>query len=50
MEDVPVKLYPGFPWQREAFNNKEKKKLFASKLDSHLRKKLVKWYIWSIAF
>jgi hypothetical protein len=28
----------------------KKKNLFASKLDLNLRKKLVKFYIWSIAF
>jgi hypothetical protein len=33
---------------KAAFN--EKKTLFISKLDFHLRKKLVKSYIWSIAF
>jgi len=32
--------------------NKKRKKLFASKLDSNLREKPVKWYsrIWSLAF
>ena len=32
---------------KAAFNNK--KTLFTSKLDSNLRKKLVKCYIWSMA-
>jgi hypothetical protein len=32
---------------KEAFN--KKKALFTSKLDLHLRKKLVKRYFWSIA-
>jgi hypothetical protein len=32
---------------KAAFN--EKKTLFTSKLDLNLWKKLVKWYIWSIA-
>ena len=47
MEDVRVKLNPGLPWQKVAFN--KKKTLFTSKLDLHLRKKLVKCYIWSMA-
>ena len=47
MEDVRVKLNPGLPWQKAAFN--KKKTLFTSKLDLHLRKKLVKCYIWSMA-
>jgi len=29
---------------------KKKKKLFARKLYLDLKKKLVKWYVWSIAF
>jgi len=29
--------------------NKKKKNLFTSKLDLHLRKKLVKCYVWSMA-
>jgi hypothetical protein len=32
---------------KAAFNNK--KKLFTSKVDLNLRKKLVKCYIWSVA-
>ena len=32
---------------KAAFNNK--KNLFTSKLDSNLRKKLVKFYVWSMA-
>jgi hypothetical protein len=32
---------------KAAFN--KKKTLFTSKLDSNLRKKLVNWYIWSVA-
>jgi hypothetical protein len=34
--------------EKAAFN--KKKNLFTSKLDSNLRKKLVKCYIWSISF
>ena len=33
---------------KATFNRK--KTLFTSKLDLNLRKKLVKWYIWSMAF
>jgi hypothetical protein len=46
MQDVHGKLNPGFSCQKVAFN---KKFLFTSKLDSHLRKRLVKCYIWSMA-
>jgi len=35
---------------KEVFKNKKKKDLFTSKLDSNLRKKLVKCYIWSVEF
>jgi hypothetical protein len=44
MEDVLVKLNPG----KAAFN--KKRALFTSKMDLELRKKLVKCYIWSIAW
>ena len=49
MQDVHVKLNAGLPWKKTAFN---RKKIFfsASKLDLNLRMKLVKCYIWSIAF
>ena len=36
--------------KKENKEKKKKKKLFASKLDLNLRKKPVKWCIWSIAF
>ena len=35
---------------KAAFKKKKKKDLFTSKLDLNLRKKIVKCYIWSIAF
>jgi len=47
MQDVHVKLNPGFPQKKTAFN--KKKTLFASQLDLRTSKKLVKNYIWSIA-
>jgi hypothetical protein len=46
MQDVHVKLNPGLPMTKVAFN---KKTLFTSKVDLNLRKKLVKCYIWSMA-
>jgi hypothetical protein len=48
MKDVHVKLNTGLSWQKAAFNRK--KTLFTSRLDLNLRKKLVKCYIWSVAF
>jgi hypothetical protein len=42
--DVHVKLHPELPWQKQ-----NSTRLFTSKLDLNLRKKLVKCYIWSIA-
>ena len=36
-----MKLYPGFPWEKQ-------QTLFTSKLKINLSKKLVKYYIWSI--
>jgi hypothetical protein len=41
MEDVRVKLNPGLPWQKLLSTR--------SKLVLNLRKKLVKYYIWSMA-
>ena len=46
-EDVHVKLNPGLPRQKAVFN--KKKTPFTSTLDLNLRKKLVKYYIWSMA-
>jgi hypothetical protein len=45
MQDINVKLNPGLPWQKAAFNRKTT--LITSKLDLNLRKKLVKCCIWS---
>jgi hypothetical protein len=47
MEDVLVKLNPGLAMPKAAFNKASA--LFTSTLDLKLRKKLVKFYIWSIA-
>jgi hypothetical protein len=41
-----VKLSPGLPWQKQ---HSRRRRLFMSKLDLNLRKKLLKCYIWSIA-
>ena len=41
-----MKLNPGLPWQRLHLT---RRRLFTSKLDLDLRKKLVKCYIWSMA-
>jgi len=41
-----VKLNPGLPWQRQ---HSTRRRLFTSKFDLNLRKKLVKCYIWGIA-
>ena len=47
MEDVRVKLNPGYSWQRLHLT---RRRLFLlAKLDLDLRKKLVKCYIWSMA-
>ena len=46
MEDVLVKLNPGLPWQKL---HSKRRRLFTSTLDLNLRKKLVKYYIWSMA-
>jgi hypothetical protein len=46
MEDVRVKLNPGLPWQKL---HSVRRRLFTSKLDLNLRKKLIKCYIWSMA-
>ena len=43
---VVVKLIPRQPRQKQHSTGS---KLFASKLDLNLRKKLLKWYIWGIA-
>ena len=46
MHDMHVKLNTKLPWRKRHVT----KRLFTSKLDLiNLRKKLVKWYIWSIA-
>jgi hypothetical protein len=41
-----VKSDPGLQWQKRYST---KRRLFASKLNLNLRKKLVKYYTWSIA-
>jgi hypothetical protein len=41
-----VKLNPELPWQKQ---HSTRRRLFTSKLDLNLGKKLVKCYIWSIA-
>jgi len=46
MQDIHVKLNPGLPRQKQ---HSRRKRLFTSKVDSDLRKKLVQCYIWSIA-
>jgi hypothetical protein len=46
MQDVHVKLNPELPWQKQ---HSTRRRLFTSKLDLNLRKRLVKCYIWSIA-
>ena len=46
MEDVHVKLNPGLPLQKL---HSARRRLFTSKLDLNLRKKLIKCYIWSMA-
>jgi hypothetical protein len=48
MENVLVKLKCRIGMAKAAFN--KKRSLFTSTLDLELRKKLVKCYIWSIAF
>jgi hypothetical protein len=45
-QGVHEKLMPGLPWQKQ---HSTRRRLFTSKLDLELRKKLVKCYIWSIA-
>jgi hypothetical protein len=45
--DIGVKLSPGLPMAKAAFI--KKKAFLTSKLDSNLRNKVVKRYIWSIA-
>jgi hypothetical protein len=45
LEDEHVKLNPGFPLAKAAFN--KKKTIFTSKLGFKLRKKFVQCYIWS---
>jgi len=47
MQVVRVKLNPGIPSSKAAFN--KKKALFTSKLDINFRKKLFMCYIWSTA-
>ena len=46
MQDVYMKLNPGLPRHKQ---HSTRRRLFPSKLDFSLRKKLVKCYIWSIA-
>jgi len=46
MQNVNMKLNPGLPWQRQ---HSTRRRLFTSKFDLNLRKKLVKCYVWSIA-
>jgi hypothetical protein len=46
MKGVHVKLNPELPWQKQ---HSTSRRLFTSKLNLSLRKKLVKCYIWSIA-
>jgi hypothetical protein len=46
MQDVHVKLNPGLSSQKQ---HSTRRRLFTSKLDLNVRKKLVKCYIWSIA-
>jgi len=45
MQDVHKKLNPRLPWQKQ---HSTRQRLFTSKLDLNLRKKLVNYYIWSI--
>jgi hypothetical protein len=47
MEYVLVKLNLGLQWQKPHLTREF---FFTSKMDLELRKKLVKCYIWSIAF
>jgi hypothetical protein len=46
MKGVHGKLNPGFPWEKQLSTVR---RLFTSKFDLILLKKLVKCYIWSIA-
>jgi hypothetical protein len=46
MQDIHEKLRPGLPWQKQ---HSTRGRLSTSKLDSQLRKKIVKCYISSIA-
>jgi hypothetical protein len=45
MRDVHVKLNPGLPQRNQHSTGR---RLFTSKLDFNVRKKLVKYYIWNI--
>jgi len=45
MKGVHGKLNPGFPWEKQL---RTIGRLFTSKLDLILQKKLVKFYIWRI--
>jgi hypothetical protein len=47
MEDVRLKLNPVLPWQK--LHSKRRRLFFTNTLDLHLRKKLVKCYIWNMA-
>jgi hypothetical protein len=48
MEDVRVKLNPGLPCQK--LRSTRRRLSLPGKWDLNLRKKLVKCYIWSMAF
>jgi hypothetical protein len=45
MQDAHARLNPGLPWQKQ---HSAKRRLFTSKLDLNLGKKLVKCYTWRI--
>jgi hypothetical protein len=47
MQHVDVKLNPGLKWQEQ---HSAEEDFFTSKLDRNLRKRLVKYYIWSVTF
>jgi len=47
MEDVYMKLNPGLPWQKL---HSARRRLFLPANWTNLRKKLIKCYIWSMAF
>jgi hypothetical protein len=49
MQDVDVKLNPGLLWQRQ-YSTGGRRRLFTSRLDLNVRKKLLMCYVWSLAF